>query len=243
MKGFFTLCDLTLVLGIYPQIKKLSPASTTKLYEVKDDQFTVQSTFGSLNTSIKYATRCDMETDGGGWMVIQRRIAGGTVNFTRDWNDYVNGFGDLNGEFWYGLDNIHYLTTRDDVELRIDMVNENNGSELSWTYQTFTVAGADDKYRLTIGGGVGTEGFDSMKNYNDNQFSTYDSDNDKLNTNCANIYQGGWWYNGCGPANLNGPHAVPNETQQLFAKMIWYCYSFLNIRSSEMKIRRKQCQL
>ena len=76
-----------------------------------------------------------METDGGGWIVIQRRIAGGTVNFTRGWDDYVNGFGDLDGEFWYGLDNIHSLTTRDDVELRIDMVVEDDGSELSWTYQ------------------------------------------------------------------------------------------------------------
>ena len=112
-------------------------------------------------------------------MVIQRRVANGNVNFTRDWNDYVNGFGDLNGEFWYGLDNIHYLTTRDDVELRIDMVIEDDGSELTWTYQNFTVAGADDKYTLTIGGGVGT-GRDAMNTHNGQQFSTYDNDNDQL---------------------------------------------------------------
>ena len=79
--------------------------------------------------------RCDMETEGGGWMVIQRRVPDGTVNFTRNWSDYENGFGDLEGEFWYGLRNIHHLTTRDDVELRIDMVREDDGTEFSWTYQ------------------------------------------------------------------------------------------------------------
>ena len=119
------------------------------------------------------AARCDMETDGGGWMVIQRRVTNGTINFTRDWDDYVSGFGDLDGEFWYGLDNVHYLTTRDDVELRIDMVMEDDGSELTWTYQTFTVAGPEDKYRLTIGGGVGT-GTDAMDYHDGQQFSTYD---------------------------------------------------------------------
>ena len=185
-----------------------------------------------------------METDGGGWMVIQRRIANGTVNFTRDWSDYVNGFGDLNGEFWYGLDNIHYLTTRDDVELRIDMVMEDDGSELTWTYQTFTVAGANDKYTLTIGGGVGT-GYNAMNTHNGQQFSTYDNDNDQWSGgNCAYSHQGGWWYKGCYEANLNGPHDIPPNpsVDQLGAKMTWFDGSgWRNVSSSEMKIRPKQC--
>ena len=79
---------------------------------------------------------CDMETDGGGWLVIQRRMPNGTVNFTRNWADYENGFGDLNGEFWYGLRNIHALTTENEVELRIDMVRESDGFEFHWTPQT-----------------------------------------------------------------------------------------------------------
>ena len=44
--------------------------------------------------------RCDMVTDGGGWLVIQRRLPKGKVNFVRKWDDYENGFGDLEGEFW-----------------------------------------------------------------------------------------------------------------------------------------------
>ena len=57
--------------------------------------------YGKINMN------CDMETDCGGWIVIQRRNASlGTVNFTRNWEDYENGFGDLDDEFWIGLRNI-----------------------------------------------------------------------------------------------------------------------------------------
>ena len=215
----------------------------TRVYKVRDTTLTIQSQFSFSDTYTTLTARCDMETDGGGWMVIQRRIANGNVNFTRDWNDYVNGFGDLNGEFWYGLDNIHYLTTRDDVELRIDMVMEDDGSELTWTYQTFTVAEANDNYRLTIGGGVGT-GVDAINYHNGQQFSTYDNDNDQhsnIDYNCAYRFQGGWWYNSCYYANLNGPHDIPPNpsVDQRGAKMRWYYNR--DVSSSEMKIRPKQC--
>ena len=52
---------------------------------------------------------CDTKTADGGWTVIQRRIDG-SVDFNRSWSDYEKGFGDLNGEFWYGLKNMNCLT-------------------------------------------------------------------------------------------------------------------------------------
>nr|XP_039254130.1 fibrinogen C domain-containing protein 1-like [Styela clava] len=44
---------------------------------------------------------CDTQTDGGGWVVIQRRF-NEKLNFDREWDQYVKGFGTLSGEFWLG---------------------------------------------------------------------------------------------------------------------------------------------
>lgn len=58
------------------------------------------------NTS---AILCDATTDGGGWTVIQKRGPGRgeAINFTRSWDDYANGFGNLLGEFWLGNEIVH----------------------------------------------------------------------------------------------------------------------------------------
>ena len=43
---------------------------------------------------------CDAYNDGGGWLVVQRR-QDESVSFNRGLVAYEEGFGDLNGEFWY----------------------------------------------------------------------------------------------------------------------------------------------
>ena len=209
----------------------------TNFAEQSLEPFSSNTAYTTLNA------RCDMATDGGGWIIIQRRILNEPVNFNRKWEDYENGFGDLNGEFWYGLRNIHFLTTRDEVELRIDMVNK-DGESFTWTYQTFIVAGGGDKYRLTVGGGEGV-GNDAMAFHNGVHFSTYDQDNDKWNDNsCAYTYQGGWWFKNCYRTNPNGPHNTPSlpGVSQTEAKIIWYDgTSYQQLSSMEMKIRVKNC--
>ncbi|PRD22932.1 UNVERIFIED_CONTAM: Techylectin-5A [Trichonephila clavipes] len=48
---------------------------------------------------------CDMETDGGGWTVIQRRGNFGNAQnyFDKTWIDYKTGFGNVKREFWIGM--------------------------------------------------------------------------------------------------------------------------------------------
>ena len=44
-----------------------------------------------------------------GWMVFQQRKFG-TVDFYRNWEDYKNGFGSFEGDFWAGLENVHQVS-------------------------------------------------------------------------------------------------------------------------------------
>ena len=92
-----------------------------------------------------FQVRCDMTTNGGGWTVFQSR-QDGSEDFYLGWSDYKAGFGDLNGEFWLGLDKIHRLTKSGQDVLRVDLMDFNNA-----VYGTFSVADESDKYRLNIG--------------------------------------------------------------------------------------------
>ena len=51
---------------------------------------------------------CDVTTDGQLWAVIQSRAVG-DVLFNRTYSDYRNGFGDVTGDYWIGLDAIREL--------------------------------------------------------------------------------------------------------------------------------------
>ena len=216
------------------------------MHNIQNGSYKIGDVCGSsaFHTPSKQFVYCDVSTDGGGWIVIQKRVPGGTVNFTRNWTDYENGFGDLSGEFWLGLRNIHCLTAREAHELRIDMKLE-NGTSIAWIYQIFMVAGPEDKYRLTIGGGAG-QGGDAMTYSNGVQFSTFDSDNDQYSRSCVTEHQGGWWYNACYRANLNGPHTIPSlpGVDRTYGRLIWIdtissAYSY--VPSVEVKLRSKQC--
>lgn len=65
-----------------------------------------------------------METDGGGWTVIQRRKVGLT-SFNRDWKQYKEGFGNIRGDFWLGNENIYRLSRRPTVlRVELEVINE-----------------------------------------------------------------------------------------------------------------------
>uniref|UniRef100_K1QJN6 Angiopoietin-4 n=1 Tax=Magallana gigas TaxID=29159 RepID=K1QJN6_MAGGI len=99
---------------------------------------------------------CDMTTDGGGWTVFQRKMDG-SVDFNRSWQTYKEGFGQADGEYWLGNEDIHLLTTRTKHELRVDL-QKFSGEKTYARYATFSLASEADKYKLTVGGYSGTAG-------------------------------------------------------------------------------------
>ncbi|XP_062938225.1 ficolin-2-like isoform X2 [Cynocephalus volans] len=179
---------------------------------------------------------CDMDTDGGGWTVFQRRVDG-SVDFYRDWAAYKRGFGSQLGEFWLGNDNIHALTAQGTNELRVDLVDFGGDRQFA-KYASFRMASELEEYRLVLGAFVGGSAGDSLTYHNNHSFSTQDQDNDKSTQNCAERYHGAWWHFTCHLSNLNGRYL--GGAHDSFADGInWksgrgYNYSY---KVSEMKVR------
>ena len=87
-----------------------------------------------------------MTTDGGGWTIFQRRLDG-SVDFYRGWNDYKNGFGQMDGEYWLGLDKIHRLSNSGENFLRIDM-QDFEGEHRYAQYGGFRIGNEKEDYTL-----------------------------------------------------------------------------------------------
>ena len=167
---------------------------------------------------------CDQTTQGGGWTVFQRR-QDGSVDFNRNWNDYKHGFGNIEGEFWFGNDNIHDLTKPSFApkksQLLINMRMKGQNDPVYVNYNTFEITNEATKYVLKINGFSGnvTERPKGMQEYNNvQQFSTFDVDNDKWSNNCATVHggDGGWWYNRCGTVFLNGRYKFTKSVGEIF---------------------------
>ena len=180
---------------------------------------------------------CDMETDGGGWTVFQRRMDG-SVDFYRNWTDYQRGFGSLNGEFWLGLDKIHRLTSNA-TELRVDMQDFDRNSAYA-QYTSFSVGDSASKYILSVSGYNGTAG-DSLAFQNGQNFSTRDHDNDAAAGNCAQLFKDAWWYCACNHSNLNALYRSESRSSAdddvNFFRWRGFKYS---LKFSEMKLRQSK---
>ena len=93
---------------------------------------------------------CDMTTDNGGWIVIQRNRKNSQLSFAKNWREYEEGFGDLNKDFWAGFELMHTLTQRGQWEMRVHYQK----NDKSWSflyYNQFKVGSASEEYPLTVG--------------------------------------------------------------------------------------------
>lgn len=188
--------------------------------------------FINNNRSNPVDVYCDMDTDGGGWLVLQRRTTG-RLDFLKRWRQYVAGFGNMTEEFWLGLDKIHQLTnTPTQYELRFDL---GVGSERVYAvYDDFKIATARQKFKLTVGKYSGTAG-DAMTYHQGRPWTTVDLDNDVALSNCALAHRGAWWYKNCHLANLNGNWGDNRHSMGINWKP-WKGH-LISLDFTEMKIR------
>lgn len=165
----------------------------------------------------------------GGWLLMQKRTSS-SVNFYRDWMSYRRGFGDETN-FWLGNENLHSVTSGG-ARLRV-LLTDANRTQRYAEYSHFTVAGEDQSFRAVFDEYSGTAG-DALTYHSGCEFSTFDADHDKNSGNCAERYFGGWWYNSCHYANLNGLYGGSEATG-----IVWYQWEGYgsSMRSCEMWVQ------
>ncbi|XP_067824299.1 angiopoietin-related protein 4 [Heptranchias perlo] len=181
---------------------------------------------------------CQM-TDEGGWTVIQRR-RDGSVDFDRLWQAYKDGFGNLTGEFWLGLEKLYTIMRQGGYLLRIDLEDWENHTE--YTEYPFSLGSEATDYTMTLKSPISGTLKNAISESSGLRFSTRDQDHDlKFNMSCAKHLTGGWWFTTCGQANLNGKYFTSKPRERLERKqgIFWKPWKGRNypLKTTTMMIR------
>ena len=186
---------------------------------------------------------CQMEI--GGWTVIQKRVDG-SVDFNRNWNDYKNGFGDVQGEYWFGNDDIHALTSMPGSTMLIKIsASSFENEQASVIFEGFKIEDEDNNYKLysgTASYGDIAMGADFTK-FDGMFFSTPDRDMDAAaDKHCAEERQAGFWYKKCGSMSPNAQFYSQTTCQQEQAKIYWHLFkgSDYCLKTFEMAVKMLQ---
>lgn len=198
---------------------------------------------------------CQQDGLMGGWLLVQQRESG-VLGFNRTWAEYRNGFGSVDekgkGEFWLGNQNIHLLTNQGETMLKVELEDWEGG--VASAEYTVRVGSEEEGYPLHVSGYTGDAGdalvmpksdMASYLSHNGMKFSTFDKDNDRWEENCAEMYGGGWWYNNCQSANLNGIYykgtydPEKNTPYEIENGVVWVTYKAANysLKTVRMFIR------
>ncbi|XP_017867454.1 PREDICTED: microfibril-associated glycoprotein 4 isoform X3 [Drosophila arizonae] len=206
------------------------------------EQLEALKAYVNPNSSTSSKDACDNCLAGYGWLVIQRRI-NGSLNFYRNWEEYKQGFGSLDGEFFIGLEKLRAITALEPFELYI-VLEDFNGTTRSARFDEFAIGSEEDDYALYVLGAYSGNAGDSLRSHQKMKFSTYDRDNDReFHRNCAFLHVGAWWYNSCVDSNLNGQYIEGGKYEEnLFARgMCWRAWRGHNYgyKFTQMMIRPK----
>ncbi|CAG5900253.1 unnamed protein product [Menidia menidia] len=190
-----------------------------------------------INSDENKKVYCNMETAGGGWTVMQRR-EDGNVDFQRTWKDYKMGFGSVSAEHWLGNEFVYQLTSQKQYALRVELTDWDGHLAFS-LYDRFQIGSEKHNYRLFLKSHSGTAGRQSSLVIHGADFSTKDMDNDNCMCKCALMLTGGWWFDACGPSNLNGMYFTQGQHIGKLNGIKWHYFKgpSYSLRATAMMIR------
>lgn len=198
----------------------------------KNGVYTIQ-----INPQETKKVYCNMETAGGGWTVIQRR-EDGSVDFQKTWKEYKMGFGSVSAEHWLGNEYVYQLTSQRQYALRVELTDW-DGHQAFSLYDRFQIGSEKQNYRLFLKSHSGTAGRQSSLVIHGADFSTKDMDNDNCMCKCALMLTGGWWFDACGPSNLNGMYFTQGQHIGKLNGIKWHYFKgpSYSLRATVMMIR------
>ncbi|XP_052808058.1 ficolin-2-like [Mya arenaria] len=167
---------------------------------------------------------CNMTHDSGGWTAFQRRVTN-SPDFHRNLAEYKKGFGDINSNFWMGLENLKEIVDLGptDGKLHGVVVGANDSSlheQCTYTMRIISLSGApsftietEANTNFSCTGSIVPEAngqidIDDVSPHVAT-FATYDRD---TTDSCAAHQGGGWWYYGCVPSHGSLPTNTYNNS-------------------------------
>ncbi|XP_062814975.1 angiopoietin-related protein 4 isoform X2 [Anolis carolinensis] len=179
---------------------------------------------------------CELTPGDGGWTVIQRRLDG-SVDFDRLWDEYRDGFGNLTGEFWLGLEPVRHALGGGAFRLEVELWDWEGGSHREELLAA-PLPPEEHAYALRHLPPTTTDTTASAPR----PFSTRDRDHDlRPDANCAKHLSGGWWFGACGQANLNGRYfrSLPRQRHERKQGIFWKTWKgrYYPLRATTIRVR------
>ena len=183
---------------------------------------------------------CDMTTEGGGWIVMQKRFDG-SEDFNRDWADYKKGFGNVHGEHWLGNEFVHQYTSSYEAEMIAQATSFDD--QLYTVDFNFALTGEGTGYKFKRASCTGTDSNLCLSwDMKGIPFSTPDRDLDSSNDkNCAVEGKAGWWMQNCALVNLNGVYSKVENIARPEDGITWQHAKgrYKSLKTTQMLIRRR----
>ncbi|CAG11088.1 unnamed protein product [Tetraodon nigroviridis] len=148
------------------------------------------------------------------------------------------GFGTVTAEHWLGNEYVYQLTSQRQYALRVELTDW-EGHQAFSLYDRFQIGSEKQNYRLFLKSHSGTAGRQSSLVIHGADFSTKDIDNDNCMCKCALMLTGGWWFDACGPSNLNGMYFTQGQHIGKLNGIKWHYFKgpSYSLRATAMMIR------